>query len=77
MCTAPQNIYISETGVDTANGKISFDEAAQQIAQAVNDLVSNPKMGSHILGAIQSDLTLNRLQAAPSWVVNYYWLHSL
>jgi phenylacetic acid degradation protein paaN len=67
MCTAPQNIYISETGVDTANGKISFDEAAQQIAQAVNDLVSNPKMGSHILGAIQSDLTLNRLQAAPSW----------
>ncbi len=67
MCTAPQNIYIPETGIETATGKISFDEAAQQIAQAINDLVNNPKMGSHILGAIQSDVTLNRLKEAPSW----------
>ncbi|MBI3233816.1 MAG: aldehyde dehydrogenase family protein, partial [Bacteroidetes bacterium] len=66
MCTAPQNIYIPETGIETANGKLSYEEASQQIIQAISDLVNNPKMGSHILGAIQSDITLRRLEAAPS-----------
>lgn len=65
MCTAPQNIYIPETGVKTEQGVLSFDEAAEAIAGAVRDLVHNPKMGTHILGAIQSEATYQRLMKAP------------
>jgi len=64
MCTAPQNIFISESGIQTENGNLSFDECASQIANAVKALVENPKAGPHTLGAIQNDLTINRVEAA-------------
>ncbi len=66
MCTAPQNIYIPETGINTTEGHLSYDDAKNALVQAITDLAENPKMGPHILGAIQSEATLQRLQNAGS-----------
>lgn len=64
MCTAPQDIFIPETGVKTADGVLSADEVEAAIVQAFKDLAENPKMGAHVLGAIQAEATLQRLQDA-------------
>lgn len=64
MCTAPQNFFIPEQGISTANGNLSFNEAAQKIKDAISALVNNPKMGAGTLGAVQNDVTLRRAQDA-------------
>lgn len=64
MCTAPQNIFVPANGINTSAGHLSFDEVVSKIANAVRNLVENPKMGPFTLGAIQNDLTMNRVEAA-------------
>jgi phenylacetic acid degradation protein paaN len=64
MCTAPQNFFIPEQGITTANGRLSFDEVAQKFSDAVVALVNNPKMGAGTLGALQNDTTLERAHNA-------------
>lgn len=66
MCTAPQNVFIPESGIKTANGTLSFDECVAQMAGAVKSLVENPKAGPFTLGAIQNEFTLSRISAAKS-----------
>lgn len=61
MCTAPQNIFIPAQGIKTETGMLSFDETVQAISAAVSGLVDNPKAGAPTLGAIQSELTYNRI----------------
>ena len=63
MCTAPQNIFVSKDGIETSAGHLSFDEVVAKIANAVRGLVENPKAGAFTLGAIQNDLTANRVDA--------------
>lgn len=64
MCTAPQNFFIPATGVQTANGHLSYEEVVQKFKDAVLALVNNPKMGAGTLGALQNDTTLKRAQNA-------------
>jgi phenylacetic acid degradation protein paaN len=64
MCTAPQNIFVPESGIATAEGHLSFDEVVAGISNAVKGLVENPKMGPYTLGAIQNDLTVSRVDEA-------------
>lgn len=64
MCTAPQNIFIPQNGINTPDGMVSADEMEAAIVQAFHDLAQNPKMGPHVLGAIQSEQTLQRLKSA-------------
>ncbi len=66
MCTAPQNFFIPEHGVNTPGGALSFNEVAQKLKDAIAALVSNPKMGAGTLGAVQNDATLRRAQDAAS-----------
>lgn len=61
MCTAPQNIYISKDGIKSKNGIISFDDALKLFCDCINGLIDNPKAGPSVLGAIQSDITLRRV----------------
>lgn len=60
MCTAPQNFYIPEDGIQTANGKISFDAFAEKLIAQINGLVDNPKAGPFVLGAVQNKKTKER-----------------
>jgi phenylacetic acid degradation protein paaN len=64
MCTAPQNIFISKDGVKTAEGTVSFDEVVAGLGAAITGLVDNPKAGPGTLGAIQADITYNRVNEA-------------
>jgi phenylacetic acid degradation protein paaN len=55
MCTAPQNIYVP---------KPQADAVAKALAEAVSKLVADPARAVEILGAIQNDGVINRLEAA-------------
>jgi len=66
MCTAPQNIYVPKGGIDTPEGHLSFDEVAAGIADAVAKLVGDPARAVEILGAVQNDGVIRRLEAARS-----------
>jgi len=61
MCTAPQNVFVPAGGISTSEGHLSFDEVVSGITAAIKDLVENPKMGPFTLGAIQNDVTKNRV----------------
>jgi phenylacetic acid degradation protein paaN len=66
MCTAPQNIYVPKGGIDTAEGHLSFDEVAAGIADGVRKLVGDPARAVEVLGAMQNDGVVRRLEAARS-----------
>ncbi len=62
MCTAPQNIYVPEEGIETEEGHVSFDEVTKHVAAAIEGLVNHPKMGAGTLGGIQNDSTIKRIE---------------
>jgi phenylacetic acid degradation protein paaN len=51
MCTAPQNIYVPEGGVDTNEGHLSFDEFGERLASAVGRLTGDDAKAVELLGA--------------------------
>ena len=62
MCTAPQNLYVPEGGIETEDGHKSFDEVAQGLATAVDKLLGDPERAAGVLGAVQNPATLERAQ---------------
>ena len=64
MCTAPQNIYVPRGGIRTAEGTISFDAVAQALADAVQKLVADPARAVELLGAIQNEGVVQRVDEA-------------
>ena len=66
MCTAPQNIYVPKGGIETTDGRLTFDRVAAGIAEGVTKLLADPLRAVEILGAIQNDGVLRRLEAARS-----------
>ena len=64
MCTAPQNIYVPRDGIETGEGRKSFDDVAQAIAGAVQKLLGDPARAVELLGAVQSEATAKRIDAA-------------
>jgi phenylacetic acid degradation protein paaN len=66
MCTAPQNIYVPKEGIDTAEGRLTFDQVAAGLAEGVSKLLGDPARAVEVLGAVQNDGVLRRLEAARS-----------
>ncbi|WP_087732443.1 phenylacetic acid degradation protein PaaN [Paraburkholderia piptadeniae] len=64
MCTAPQNIYVPRDGIRTAEGTVSFDAVAEAIAGAVQKLCSDAARAVELLGAIQNESVIQRLDEA-------------
>ena len=64
MCTAPQNIYVPRDGIRTAEGTLSFDAVAEALAGAVQKLVSDPARAVELLGAIQNEGVVQRIDEA-------------
>lgn len=62
MCTAPQNIYIPQTGVKTPSGNLSFDEVCERFVKAVDELSGNAKAAPFILGTVQNPATYERIE---------------
>ena len=55
MCTAPQNIYVPKTGVDTDEGHLSADEFADRLGAAVARFTGDDAKAVEILGATVND----------------------
>ena len=66
MCTAPQNIYVPKDGIHTPEGHLTFDQVAAGLAEGVGKLLGDPARAVEILGAVQNDGVLRRLEAARS-----------
>lgn len=64
MCTAPQDIFVPKDGIDTDEGRKSFDEVAAGIAAAVDALLADPARAAGVAGAIANPATLARIAAA-------------
>ena len=64
MCTAPQNIYVPQGGIDTAEGHLSFDDVAAALAEGVQKLLADPARAVEFLGAVVNDDVLKRIEAA-------------
>jgi phenylacetic acid degradation protein paaN len=64
MCTAPQNIFIPRGGIDTDEGRKTFNEVAAGIAGAIDALLNDPQRAFGVLGTIQNPDTLIRIAAA-------------
>jgi phenylacetic acid degradation protein paaN len=75
MCTAPQNFFIPESGIKTAQGTVPFDEFAKKLADNINGLVDNPKAGPFVLGAVQNKKTCERITAVEK-LPGKVWLKS-
>lgn len=55
MCTAPQNLYVARSGVDTDEGHLSFEQLGRRLADAVERLTADPARAVEILGATAND----------------------
>ena len=55
MCTAPQNLYVPEGGVDTDQGHLSFDEFGERLAGAIGRLTGDDAKAVELLGATVND----------------------
>ena len=64
MCTAPQNIYVPREGIETSDGHLSFVDVAQALAAAVQKLVADPARAVEVLGAIQNEGVVRRIDEA-------------
>jgi phenylacetic acid degradation protein paaN len=64
MCTAPQNIYIPKTGIDTSEGPLSYDQIVAALSAGISKLLSDPARAVEVLGAIQNTSVLDRLEQA-------------
>lgn len=62
MCTAPQNFFIPESGINTPEGNVSFDECVSKFKEQIEGLANNPKAGPFVLGAVQNPATLERVK---------------
>jgi phenylacetic acid degradation protein paaN len=67
MCTTTQAIIVPADGVDTPEGRIPFDQVASDLGAAIAKFLSDPATANAVLGAIQSDDTLARIEEAPRW----------
>lgn len=64
MCTTPQNIFIPKDGIETEAGRLPFDEVARGIAMEIDGLLREPARAVEVLGAIQNQATLQRIDEA-------------
>jgi phenylacetic acid degradation protein paaN len=64
MCTTTQNLLIPEDGIDTDEGRRSFDEVGRDLAGAIDALLGDPQRAAGILGAIVNEDVLRRVERA-------------
>lgn len=64
MCTAPQDVWVPRGGIDTDQGRKSFNEIAAGIAAAVDGLLADPARAAGVCGALASEATLQRVKDA-------------
>ena len=69
MCTTPQNIFIPKDGIETDEGHLSFDEVAGAIVKGVDWVLSDQGRANEVLGAIQNEVTAERVDNTTGMVL--------
>ncbi|WP_432248750.1 phenylacetic acid degradation protein PaaN [Streptomyces sanyensis] len=64
MCTAPQNVLVPREGIETDQGRKSFDEVAADLGAAVSGLLADDARATALLGALVNPEVKARLEAA-------------
>ncbi|HMD03226.1 MAG TPA: phenylacetic acid degradation protein PaaN [Candidatus Baltobacteraceae bacterium] len=64
MCTTPQNIFVPRDGIEAGGERVPFEAVTRAIGDAVAALTSVDEKAVELLGAIASEATLTRLDAA-------------
>ena len=64
MCTTPQNVFIPKGGIDVNGENMSFDDVAKAIATGVEKFLSVPERAVEVLGAVQNEAILSRMEEA-------------
>jgi len=64
MCTAPQNVYLPATGIETDDGTKSPAEVAAGIGAAFDKLLGDDARAVELLGGVVNDGVLQRLDSA-------------
>lgn len=64
MCTTSQALLVPAGGIDTDQGRKSYDEVCADLAQAIGKFLEKPEVAHAVLGAIQSADTLKRIEEA-------------
>ncbi len=64
MCTTPQAVFVPRDGIDTDEGRLSFEEVGQRLAEALDGLLSPDEKAVEILGAIGDDTVVARIEEA-------------
>jgi phenylacetic acid degradation protein paaN len=64
MCTTTKAILVPAEGIDTDAGRKSFDEVAADLGAAIEKFLSDPATAIAVLGTIQSEATLKRIDEA-------------
>ena len=62
MCTAPQNIYVPRDGIQTPEGRVSFDEVAGALAAALEKTTADAARAVELTGAIQNEGVVERIE---------------
>jgi phenylacetic acid degradation protein paaN len=64
MCTTTQNLLVPRDGIETDQGRKSFDEVGADLGAAIDGLLGDVGRATAILGAIGSEAIVRRLDAA-------------
>lgn len=67
MCTTSQTLYVPADGIDTDEGHKSFDEVAEGLAGAIDQLLADDAKAVELLGAIVNEKVLARLELVPEY----------
>jgi phenylacetic acid degradation protein paaN len=67
MCTSPQNIYVPKNGIETPEGHLSFDQVANALGEGIAKLLGDPVRAAEVLGAIQNEGILERIETAAGY----------
>lgn len=62
MCTTPQNLLVPADGIGTPGGPMPVSAFVAALDEAIRALTADPAGAVELLGAIQSDATLARLE---------------
>lgn len=66
MCTAPQNVYLPASGIETDEGHKSVAEVAEGIDAALGKLLGDDARAVELLGGVVNEGVLSRLSSAGS-----------
>jgi phenylacetic acid degradation protein paaN len=66
MCTAPQNVFLPASGIDTNEGHKSVADVAAGIDAAFGKLLGDDARAVELLGGVVNEGVLSRIEQAPS-----------